>query len=109
MAPVSAFTPNAATRGGVHRAGASPQLASVSPMPRPRQGQAGVARQIKEQRRGYARAVLQGLARTYRGRPASQIQKVLQQSLGPLGVRLSPLQAREIAEHITAGRPVELP
>jgi hypothetical protein len=78
-------------------------------MPQPRQGRASVARQVKEQRRGYARAVLQGIARTYRGRPVSQIQKVLQHSLGPLGVRLSPLQAREIAEHIGDGWPVELP
>jgi hypothetical protein len=108
MAPVSAFTPSGATRGGVRRAGAAPRLASVTPIPRPRQGRASVAHQIKVQRRGYARAVLQGV-RTYRGRPTSQIQKVLQQSLGPLGVRLSALQAREIAEHIGAGRPVELP
>ena len=109
MAPVSAFTPSAATRGGVRRIGAASHLASVSPMPRARQGQTSVAAQIKEQRRGYARAVLQGLARTYRGRPAVQVAKVLRNSLSPLGVRLSPVQARELAQHIEAGRPVELP
>jgi hypothetical protein len=69
----------------------------------------GVAAQIKEQRRGYARAVLQGLAQTYRGRPAAQVGKVLRQALSPLGVRLSPVQARTLAAHIEAGRPVELP
>jgi hypothetical protein len=53
--------------------------------------------------------VLQGLARTYRGRPAAQVAKVLRNSLTPLGVRLSPVQVRELAAHIEAGRPVELP
>jgi hypothetical protein len=67
------------------------------------------SRQVREQRKGYARAVLQGLARTYRGRPATQVQKVLSQAMGPLGVRLSPAALRELAGHIEAGRPVELP
>jgi len=35
-----------------------------------------VARQIKDQRRGYARAVLQALARTQHGRPTAQVQRV---------------------------------
>jgi len=34
-----------------------------------------VARQIKDQRRGYARAVLQALARTQHGRPTAQVQR----------------------------------
>jgi len=49
-----------------------------------------VARQIKDQRRGYARAVLQALART------------------PLGVRLSTARLHQLATDIAAGRPVEL-
>ncbi len=111
MAPVSAFTPSATTRGGVHpRAASAQKLGSgAHPALARRRRPGSIAAQIKDQRRGYARAVLQGVARTYRGRPAAQIQKVVQQSLGSLGVRLSQAQARELAEHIEAGRPVELP
>ncbi len=67
-----------------------------------------VARQIKDQRRGYARAVLQALARTQHGRPTTQIQRVLRESLTPLGVRLSTARLHQLATDITAGRPVEL-
>ncbi len=38
---------------------------------------ASVARQIKDQRRGYARAVLRTLARTQQDRPAAQVQRLL--------------------------------
>jgi hypothetical protein len=38
--------------------------------PRPRLARVSVARQVKQQRRGYATAVLRTLARTHRGRPA---------------------------------------
>jgi hypothetical protein len=69
----------------------------------------GVARQIKEQRRGYARAVLRAVARSHQGRPAAGIQRAIKQALVPLGVRLSPAQLRELAAHIEAGRPAELP
>jgi hypothetical protein len=110
MAPASAFTPSAAPRGGASVPGrrvgggwGSPPAAAGYGRP------GGIAAQIKEQRRGYARAVLQGLARTYRGRGAAQVAKVLRNSLTPLGVRLSPVQVRELAAHIEAGRPVELP
>ena len=48
---------------------------------------ASVACQIKDQRRGHARAVLRGLARTYQGRPATGVATILHQALGPLGVR----------------------
>jgi hypothetical protein len=68
-----------------------------------------VARQVKQQRRGYATAVLRTLARTHRGRPATQIHATLRSSLVPLGVRLTPARLRELAADIAAGRPVELP
>jgi hypothetical protein len=68
-----------------------------------------VARQIKDQRRGYARAVLHGLARTYRGRPAATVATILRQALTPLGVRLSPTQLQKLARDIEASHPVELP
>jgi len=67
-----------------------------------------VARQIKDQRRGYARAVLQALARTQHGRPTAQVQRVLRESLTPLGVRLSTARLHQLATDIAVGRPVEL-
>lgn len=70
---------------------------------------AAVARQVKEQRRGYARAVLRALARSQQGQPTAQVQRTLRDSLTPLGVRLSPTTLRELAADITAGRSVELP
>ena len=69
---------------------------------------ARVARQITDQRRGYARAVLQALARTQHGRPTAQVQRVLRESLTPLGVRLSTARLHQLATDIAAGRPVEL-
>jgi hypothetical protein len=69
----------------------------------------GVARQVRQQRRGYATAVLRSLARAHRGRPVTQIQATLRSSLTPLGVRLTPARLRELAVDIAAGRPVELP
>jgi hypothetical protein len=78
--------------------------------PRPsRPARISVARQVRQQRRGYASAVLRTLARTQRGRPATQIYATLRSSLTPLGVRLSPARLRELAADIAAGRPVELP
>jgi hypothetical protein len=77
--------------------------------PRPRQARISVARQVKQQRRGYATAVLRTLARTHRGRPATQIHATLRSSLAPLGVRLTPARLRELAADIAAGRPVGLP
>jgi len=68
-----------------------------------------VARQVRQQRRGYAAAVLRGLARNHRGRPVAQVQATLRASLNPLGVRLTPAVLRALAADITAGRPVELP
>jgi hypothetical protein len=52
---------------------------------------------------------LQGLARTYQGRPATSVATILRQALAPLGVRLSPTQLRELARGIEAGHPIELP
>ncbi len=76
---------------------------------RPKPARISVARQVKQQRRGYATAVLRTLARTHRGRPATQIHATLRSSLAPLGVRLNPATLRELAADIAAGRPVELP
>jgi hypothetical protein len=77
--------------------------------PRPKPARISVARQVKQQRRGYAAAVLRTLARTHQGRPATQIHATLRSSLAPLGVRLTPATLRELAADIAAGRPVELP
>ena len=80
--------------------------------PRNQQGtwRASMARrQVKQQRRGYAQAVLRALARSQRGRPTAQVQRVLRDSLSPLGVRPSPTALRDLAAGIAAGRPVELP
>jgi hypothetical protein len=54
-------------------------------------------------------AVLRVLARSQRGRPTAQVQRMLRDSLSPLGVRLSPAALHELAADIAAGRPVELP
>jgi hypothetical protein len=80
-------------------------------MPAANQGtrRASMSRQVKQQRRGYAQAVLRALARSQRGRPTAQVQRVLRDSLSPLGVRLSPTALRDLAAGIAAGRPVELP
>jgi hypothetical protein len=77
--------------------------------PRPKPARISMARQVKQQRRGYATAVLRTLARTHRGRPATQIHATLRSSLAPLGVRLTPATLRALAADIAAGRPVELP
>ena len=77
--------------------------------PRRKPARISVARQVRQQRRGYAIAVLRSLARTHRGRPAAQIHATLRSSLTPLGVRLTPASLRELAADIAAGRPVELP
>ncbi len=77
--------------------------------PRPKPARISVARQVKQQRRGYATAVLRTLARTHQGRPATQIHATLRSSLAPLGVRVTPATLRELAADIAAGRPVELP
>ena len=45
------------------------------------------AAQIKAQRRRYASAVLRSLSRTYAGRPATEVQRVLASSLRPLVLR----------------------
>jgi len=68
-----------------------------------------VSRQIAQQRRGYAGAVLRALARTHRGRPAAVVQRILKEALTPLGVRLSHAELHELAAGISAGMPVALP
>ncbi len=67
-----------------------------------------MARQIKDQRHGYARAVLRTLARTQQDRPAAQVQRLLHDALTPLGVRLPAATLMQLASDNTAGRPVDL-
>ncbi len=69
---------------------------------------ANVARQIKAQRRGYARAVLRTLAHTQQHRPTAQVQRLLRDTLTPLGVRLPAATLQQLASDIPAGRPVDL-
>ena len=87
----------------------TPPAASRPTPPRPKPARISVARQVRQQRRGYAVAVLRTLARTHRGRPVAQIHATLRSSLTPLGVRLTPATLRELAADVAAGRPVELP
>ncbi len=83
-------------------------VGTVQPrVPRPG-SRTSVAGQLQAQRRRYAHAVVQSLARSNRGRPAARVQKVLKNSLTPLGVRLSPTRLHQLATDIAAGRPVEL-
>jgi hypothetical protein len=92
--------------------GSPSMMPAAVPRPtRPRRTPAPIsgARQVRQQRRGYAIAVLRSLARTHRGRPAAQIHATLRSSLTFLGVRLSPATLRGLAADIAAGRPVELP
>ncbi len=72
-------------------------------------GGAGTARLMREQRRRYAATVLRTLARTQRGRPTPQVERVLRQAFTSSGVRLTPRALHDIAHKITAGHPVELP
>jgi hypothetical protein len=102
-------TVNAATNATTTSTAMTPATRPRPSPPRPRHARISVARQVKQQRRGYATAVLRTLARTHRGRPATQIHATLRSSLAPLGVRLTPARLRELAADIAAGRPVELP
>jgi len=74
---------------------------------RPRSDSA--SRQIAQQRRGYAGAVLRALARTHQGRPVAVVQRVLREALTSLGVRLSGAELHDLAAGISAGKPVALP
>ena len=82
---------------------------AATPRSQPETRRTSMSRQVKQQRRGYAQAVLRALARSQRGRPTAQVQRMLRDSLSPLGVRLSPAALHELAADIAAGRPVELP
>jgi len=53
--------------------------------------------------------VLRSLSRTYAGRPAPEVQRVLASSMRPLGVRVNAGTLHQLAKEIAAGRPVELP
>jgi hypothetical protein len=53
---------------------------------------ARMSRQVNQQRRGYAQAVLGALARSQRGRPTPQIQRVLRDAL-PAGRAPAPRSA----------------
>jgi len=79
------------------------------PVRRPAQSKAALTRTVKEQRRGYARAVLAALARSLQGRPTPQIRQIVKNSLQPLGVRLSTVELQTIAKGISTGNPVQLP
>jgi hypothetical protein len=87
----------------------TPDAVSRPTPPRRKPAGISVARQVRQQRRGYAVAVLRTLARTHRRRPVTQIHATLRSSLTALGVRLTPASLRELAVEIAAGRPVELP
>jgi len=90
--------------------GVSMSAAGIAvPARRPAQSKAALARTVKEQRRGYARAVLAALARSLQGRPTPQIRRIVKTSLQPLGVRLSTVELQAIAKGISAGHPVQLP
>ena len=82
---------------------------AATPRSQPGTRRTSMSRQVKQQRRGYAQAVLRALARSQLGRPTAQVQRMLRDSLSPLGVRLSPGTLHELAADIAAGRPVELP
>jgi len=79
------------------------------PVRRPAQSKAALTRTVKEQRRGYARAVLAAFARSLQGRPTPQIRQIVKNSLQPLGVRLSTVELQTIAKGISTGHPVQLP
>lgn len=81
----------------------------TAPERRPVRSKSAIARQVREQRRGYAGAVLATLARSMKGRPAPQIRRLVKDSLQPLGVRLSSSEWQALAKAITAGQPVQLP
>ncbi len=87
----------------------TPAAAAGNPRQAGRRGSVGVARQIQQQRRGYAAAVLRALARAHRGRPTAQVQRALTDALKPLGVGLSTAALHDLATRITAGEPVVLP
>lgn len=63
----------------------------------------------REQRRTAAATVVRALARSQKGRSPAQIQRVLRQSLTPLGVRPSSATLHTMARSIAAGEPVQLP
>jgi len=48
------------------------------------------------------------LAHTQQHRPAAQIQRLLRDTLTPLGVRLPAATLHQLASDIAAGRPVDL-
>ena len=81
---------------------------SVQPRVSRRGSSPSVAGQVRAQRARYAHAVLHSLARSHQGQPAARVQKVLKNSLTPLGMRLSPARLNQLATDIAAGRPVEL-
>jgi hypothetical protein len=107
---MSTHTVNTTTTATATMSTAMTPAARSRPTPRrPKPARISVARQVQQQRRGYATAVLRTLARTHRGRPTTQIHATLRSSLAPLGVRLTPAGLRELAADIAAGRPVALP
>ena len=85
-------------------------VGAALPQSQPGTRRTSMSRQVKQQRRGYAQAVLRALARSQRGGPPAQVQRMLRDSLSLLGVRLSPRgAARPRGGYRRAGRPIELP
>jgi hypothetical protein len=67
-----------------------------------------MSRQVQQQRRGYAQAVLRALARSQQGRPTPQVQRLLRDALHRWACT-SPATLQKLAASIATGRPVELP
>jgi hypothetical protein len=83
--------------------------ATARPTGRGMPPRAVAARHVTQQRRVYAHAVLRALARSHRGRPTPQIQRLLSDTLTPLGLRLPTATLQRLATDIAAGHTVELP
>ena len=76
---------------------ASIAAGAVQPRVSQRRSSPSVAGQVRAQRARYAHAVLHSLARSHQGQPPARVQKVLKNSLTPLGVRLSPTRLHQLA------------
>jgi hypothetical protein len=77
--------------------------------PATRRGRSGVAEQRRQHRRTQAEAMLRGIARSQRGQPAARVRVLLAQALRGVQVRLPAHTLTELADAISAGRPVALP
>ena len=78
---MNTHTVNITTTTATRPTTTTPAAAQRPIPPRPKPARVSVARQVRQQRRGYATAVLRTLARTHQGRPATQIRATLRSSL----------------------------